>query len=259
MAQLADWITKLEPHFVQVWAFEGWNMAYNISVKFKDYSDRWRWVKRGIELIRDEGLRYNPNAVMLYRELAWYFQHKMGANLDDANMYYKQQWANAMAEVFDKKTPNLEELIHPKTPDEQRRADLLRDKFKMDPRIMREVDEKYGPLEWRLPEASAIYWAYLGLRYAAANPSRTKQDDLINLRRVIYQSLLLDIYRGRMERDPYEKVFELGPNLAIIPKLNDAYEQAMKDDPKDRTQIEDAQRNASARRGLLPLRKQPHR
>src|ERR1019366_3487736 len=53
MAQLADWITKLEPHFVHVWLVQAWNMAYNISVKFKENSpgqfpDRWRWVKAGI-------------------------------------------------------------------------------------------------------------------------------------------------------------------------------------------------------------------
>ena len=34
-AQLADWITKLEPHFSQVWVNQAWNMSYNISVKFK--------------------------------------------------------------------------------------------------------------------------------------------------------------------------------------------------------------------------------
>src|SRR5437868_4875803 len=34
MVQLADWITKLEPHMAQVWAHQAWNMAYNISVKF---------------------------------------------------------------------------------------------------------------------------------------------------------------------------------------------------------------------------------
>src|SRR5437762_1057316 len=28
MVQLADWITKLEPHFVQVWINQSWNMAY---------------------------------------------------------------------------------------------------------------------------------------------------------------------------------------------------------------------------------------
>src|ERR1017187_5445096 len=70
-AQLADWITALEPHFTQVWIFEAWNLAFNISVKFKDFSDRWRWVERGIELLRDRALRYNPDAVLIYRELAW--------------------------------------------------------------------------------------------------------------------------------------------------------------------------------------------
>ena len=57
-AQLATWITDLEPHFAQVWAFQAWNMAWNISVKFKEnapgvYADRWRWVENGIELLRD--------------------------------------------------------------------------------------------------------------------------------------------------------------------------------------------------------------
>src|SRR4051812_23818913 len=132
MAQLADWITKLEPHFVQVWLVQAWNMAYNISVKFKDWPDRWRWVKRGIELLRDDGLNWNPNELLIYRELGWIFQHKLGQNLDDAHMYYKQQWANEMAAVFDKKQPNLDELIHPQTEDQKRRAALLRNKFKMD-------------------------------------------------------------------------------------------------------------------------------
>ena len=77
-AQLADWITKLEPTFPTVWVFQAWNMAYNISVKFKDFPDRWRWLEHGIDLLRDEGLRYNPNSVEIYRELGWFFQHKMG-------------------------------------------------------------------------------------------------------------------------------------------------------------------------------------
>jgi len=106
--------------------------------------------------LRDDGLRYNPNEILIYRELAWFFQHKMGANMDDANMYYKQQWANEMADVFGKKTPNLEELIHPQTPEQKERARLLQDKYKMDPLFMKEVDERYGPPEWRLPEAHAI-------------------------------------------------------------------------------------------------------
>jgi hypothetical protein len=57
-------------------------MAYNISVKFKEKEfipDRWRWVERGIELLRDSGLRYNPNDVLIHFQLAQFFQHKMGA------------------------------------------------------------------------------------------------------------------------------------------------------------------------------------
>ena len=57
--QLADWITKLQPRMVQVWTVQAWNMAYNISVKFTAHDDKWRWVKAGIELLRDEGLKYN--------------------------------------------------------------------------------------------------------------------------------------------------------------------------------------------------------
>lgn len=243
MAQLADWITKLEPHFVQVWLVQAWNMAYNISVKFKDYPDRWRWVERGLELLRDEGLQYNRNETLIYRELAWFFQHKMGANMDDANMYYKQEWANEMAEVFDKKTPDLEPLIHPKTPDEKRRAALLRDKYKMDPDFMKWVNEQYGPLEWRLPEAHAIYWAACGLRAAELNPTKIKPEDLITLRRVVYQSMQTSFQRGRLVANPFLKSFEFGPNLDIIPKVDAAYAQAAHDDEKNRDHIEKAHKN----------------
>lgn len=243
MVQLADWITKLEPHFVQVWINQAWNMAYNISVKFTDLHDRWRWLQRGIELLRDEGLRYNPNETLIYRELAWFFQHKMGANLDDANMVYKQEWANEMAAVFAKKTPNLDELIHPQTDDQKERARLLREKYKMDPALMKEVNERYGPLEWRLPEAHAIYWAVCGLKAAEKNPTKIKKDDLITLRRVIYQSMLLSFQRGRLVMNPLANAFDFGPNLDIIPKVNAAYEQAAEEDEPYRDHIQSAHRN----------------
>ena len=243
MAQLADWITKLEPHFVQVWLVQGWNMAYNISVKFKDYPDRWRWVKRGIELLRDDGLRWNPNELLIYRELAWFFQHKMGQNLDDANMLYKQEWANEMGQVFAKKKPNLEELINPQTEDQTNRARLLRNKYKMDPVVMKEVDQRYGPLEWRLPEAHAIYWAFLGLKAAETNPTKVKEDDLITLRRVIYQSMQLSFQRGRLVSNPFVEAFEFGPNLDIIPKVSAAYEQAAAEDKDNHDHILRAHRN----------------
>lgn len=243
MAQLADWITKLEPHFVHVWLVQAWNMAYNISVKFKDAEDRWRWVQRGVSLLRDEGLRYNPYEPLIYRELAWFYQHKMGHNLDDANMHYKQEWANEMTRVFGGGRPDFDSLIQPQTAEDLERLNLLTNVYKLDPVFLQEVDERHGPLEWRLPEAHAIYWAARGLEMAKLNERKIDLDELIKLRRVIYQSMQLAFHRGRLVPDLFERRFEFGPNLDIIPKVNAAYEQAMEEDEKNREHIKTGHRN----------------
>ena len=238
-AQLADWITALEPHFTQVWLFQAWNMAYNISVKFKDFPDRWRWVERGIELLRDDGLRYNPNDVLMYRELAWFFQHKMGQNLDDANLYYKQQWAREMTPFFGANGTNFSELLQPQNTN----AVLLREKYKIDPAFAEKLNAQYGPLDWRLPEAHAIYWGAFGLEKAKENPDKVKADDLITLRRNIYGSMLQAFYHGRFIANPFNKSYALGPDLGLIPKVNDTYETMMREDEKNRDHIAIAHRN----------------
>ena len=244
MMQLGDWITKLEPTFVQVWTVQAWNMAYNISVKFKDAADRWRWVRAGIGLLRDDGLRFHPNEMLLYRELGWFFQHKMGQNLDDANVYYKTRWAlEDMAKVFGTEKPNLDELVNPQTADARARVGVLTNTYKMDPKLMRELDQRYGPLDWRLPEAHAIYWFARGLQQAEKNPGKIKADDLMTLRRGIYQSMALSFKRGRLVVSPYVRQVDFRPNLAIIPKVNEAYAQMMTEEPKQREHIQIAHRN----------------
>ena len=193
-AQLATWITDLEPRFPQVWAFQAWNMAWNISVKFKenapgDFSDRWRWVERGIELLRDNGLRYNPNNALLYQQLGWIFQSKLGQNMDDANMYYKSQWWEEMKNFFGPEGTNFDRLLRPQTPEDNRQLQVFTNQYKLDPAFAKVVDEKFGPFDWRLPEAHAVYWGAKGLDAAAKHPDKVKADDLILERRIIYQSL----------------------------------------------------------------------
>jgi hypothetical protein len=238
-AQLAEWITALEPTFTQVWLFQAWNMAYNISVKFKDFPDRWRWVERGIELLRDDGLRYNPNDVLIHRELAWFFQHKMGQNMDDANLFYKQQWAREMMPFFGANGTNVSALLQP----DNTNATLLRTRYKMDPAFAETVNAQYGPLDWRLPEAHAIYWAAVGLEKAKINPDKMKRDDLITLRRNIYQSMLQAFYHGRYIANPFSGSYELGPNLALVGKVNDTYEAMMWEEAKYTNNIAIAHRN----------------
>ncbi len=92
-AELADWITRLQPRLPQVWTFHAWNMAYNISVTTQTPEERWSWVQAGIRLLREEGLRANPNDMHMHKELAWIFLHKVAGFTDDSNQYYKRQFA----------------------------------------------------------------------------------------------------------------------------------------------------------------------
>ncbi len=243
-AQLADWITDLEPHFDQVWSYEAWNMAFNISVKFSDSSDRWRWVDQGIELLRDRALRYNPDSPLIYQQLAWLFQFKLGQNMDDANLYYKQEWAREMAPFFGPNGTNFAALIHPQTAEERTNAVVLREKYKIDPVFAQKVDAEWGPLDWRLPEAHAIYWASLGLEKAKENPGNVKTNDLPQLRRVIYQSMQQAFHHGRYIADPFGS-HTLGPNLDLIPKVNESYQKEYAEEPDagQRDGIQRAQRN----------------
>ncbi len=228
MVQLASWITKLQPKFTGGTAFLAWNMAYNISVTCSSFEDRWRWVQRGIELIRDEALVYNPSDPVLYKELGWIYQHKIGNMMDDAHQYYKNRMAVAMMEVLGKTEVDWDALAAaPKTDKELKeilkldnsiwnalssgkreegmqyrnmaelekdfrlfgevpesakkalkydeksiamldnylRSKWLREKFKLDPAVICELNKKYGNLDWRLPEAHAIYWASLGIKH----------------------------------------------------------------------------------------------
>ncbi|MBI5865071.1 MAG: hypothetical protein HZB38_11305 [Planctomycetes bacterium] len=91
--QLASWITKLQPRFVSVWEFQAWNMAWNISVTTHTPEERWNWVYNGARLLRDEGLKYNPRAVNMYRQLSWIFGNKMSESVDEYHLFYKRQWA----------------------------------------------------------------------------------------------------------------------------------------------------------------------
>jgi hypothetical protein len=247
MAQLADWITALEPHFTQVWTVQAWNMAYNISVKFKDPEDRWHWVKRGIELLRDHGIPLNPDEPLLYRELSWLYQHKMGQNLDDAHLTYKLRWAQETQDVFLGGKANVEALENPKTPADKARAQKLRDVFKMDPKMIQQVDDEYGPFDWRLPDAHAVYWAELYRQKASpggtnmvslwpdATTYQTNGYDTDTLRRSIFQSLRMACFRGGAlspsVTNVTEQNFMLWPNLDLVPKFNAAYEKMIAEQP----------------------------
>lgn len=72
-----DQIAKLEPHYVTVWDYQGWNVSYNISVEWDDYHDRYFWLKEGIKFFL-KGIRYNDHEPVLPYRIGWFTAQKMG-------------------------------------------------------------------------------------------------------------------------------------------------------------------------------------
>ncbi|MBN2210141.1 MAG: hypothetical protein JW709_01985 [Sedimentisphaerales bacterium] len=93
-------ICALMPHVPSVWVNQAWDMSYNISVGLPTPQERWRWVMAGVELLRSEGLRYNPKDPVITRELGWIFQHKIGGISDDYHLYYKARLAYEMMAIM---------------------------------------------------------------------------------------------------------------------------------------------------------------
>lgn len=141
--QLSDWICKLAPRFPMVWAHRAWDMAYNISVELPTAEERWRWVSRGIELLRDDGIRYNPSSAEIHKELAWIYFHKVGGISDDMHWYYKQKLLEQMMDVLGSAEPDLESIASaPRT-----YGDLLEDEE------VRVLVEKFDGLEVDLADS----------------------------------------------------------------------------------------------------------
>ena len=70
-------MTKLQPNFYSVWDFQAHNLSYNISVEFDDYHDRYAWVLKGIEFLRD-GIFLNTREPRLIGRMGWFIGQKIG-------------------------------------------------------------------------------------------------------------------------------------------------------------------------------------
>jgi hypothetical protein len=78
-------LTKLQPNFYSVWDFQAHNLSYNISVEFDDYHDRYAWVMKGIEFLRD-GIALNLREPRLLGRMGWFIGQKIGKS-DEKKQY----------------------------------------------------------------------------------------------------------------------------------------------------------------------------
>lgn len=199
LVQLYEWITWLDPHATETWAYSAMTMAYDISAMMRRPADRLRWVAHGVALLRDRGLPTNPNNARLHRELAWIYQHKIGSTEDTAHVLYKLSLAAAMAPLLQ---PDGTVSHAPAS-----RAALAA--LHLDADTMLQLERKYGPLDWRVPASHAVYWASLGLEHAHGQ-------ERLACRRAVYQPLIQCVQAGRFEGDPARGIYRAAPNPAVI-------------------------------------------
>jgi hypothetical protein len=69
-------IILLQPHFLKVWHYQGWNLAYNVSAEWDGVADRYYWVKEGIKFFK-KGRARNEQ----YAELSWYVGDTTGKKI----------------------------------------------------------------------------------------------------------------------------------------------------------------------------------
>lgn len=290
---LARAICALQPNLASIWDFQGWNMVYNISVCMPTGSERWEWVRSGIEMLRDSGLKYNPRSLKIHWSIAYFFQHKIGAISDDYHRYYKTILAYEMARLVtpcyvelntrgtyqdmeamaalptrfeqlledkevaelvkalieaDEQIKNTDDLLDAlvllriSAPDKYSekfnglirssvdnpalwsidrfsRARQLRSVWKLEPKVMHELNTKYGPvdfvnsgkrkaLDWRTPWAQSIYWADRGMQFRDQDWSRS-EDNVSRLDRMIYQSLQQLYHYGNV------KIYQFRPETVF--------------------------------------------
>ena len=101
------------------------------------------------------------------------------------------------------------------------RAELLRDRCKLDSKMILDLNTKYGDMDWRVPESQAIYWATKSIE---CTPDKRN----INVDRLITQSLYESFKAGRIltiDAKNYESIIVV-PNLALVDAVYRTYTDA---------------------------------
>ena len=106
------------------------------------------------------------------------------------------------------------------------RAELLRERLKLDPRFMVKIDRKYGQMDWRVPESQAIYWAEMGVEKSIAGGRKPD----VNCVRIVTHGLQAAFRSGRlvMIADD-EMTTQAIPNIKLADSAYKAFEEAEND------------------------------
>ena len=206
----------------------------------------------------------------------------MGKDLDDANRYYKTEFAKEMIRLFGDYYKKWDILINAPTNEEKLKAALgdktdfwkilaqngysnfaeferafreravipeairkeldelgitatveiclrnrwMTQKYRLDPSWLKKLEARYGALDWRLPEAHAIYWAERGKDKWTSDRDRFQR---LSCDRMIFQSLNAAFQGGRLIFLKGIEELEMTPNIGVVDAANKAYQDAWND------------------------------
>ena len=83
------------------------------------------------------------------------------------------------------------------------RNKILREEYNMDPQLMYEYTRELGPLDWRHPQAHALYWARRGSDVGAGRHNSDQIYITLNTDRMQLQALQALARSGRISFDPF--------------------------------------------------------
>lgn len=93
-----DSIIKLQPHYIEIWKFQGWNLAFNVSREWDQVADRFFWVKEGIKFLQ-LGTTRNETSTALFHNTGDFMGRKFG-NSDEKKFFRKFFKADPDTETF---------------------------------------------------------------------------------------------------------------------------------------------------------------
>lgn len=87
MELAARMVSRMQPHFIEPWIFQAWNIAYNVSVENDKLGDQYFYIARGIGLLaegdrintrlhRRGGVQFRVGSPDIRYQLAFYYQNK---------------------------------------------------------------------------------------------------------------------------------------------------------------------------------------
>ncbi|HUX00183.1 MAG: hypothetical protein WBD63_09325 [Phycisphaerae bacterium] len=70
-------IAALQSEYPQMWAYHGWNLAWNISAQWHSLDRKYQWIRRATEFLQ-EGNRKNPHNAEIMAALGRIYGEKLG-------------------------------------------------------------------------------------------------------------------------------------------------------------------------------------